>query len=1088
MSGDDIRKWLGGGLSVEEVEALLAIAEVEVERLLREEIYPAQVAAIKSKIMPMVEKCLETGDYEKAREILWRAAAADMPPAVNEKVREFVADVLHSRVNPENWGVIEKELLAKVAELKEAGQYDEAIQWLKAYKHIRTYSTKLDEQLKMVEAEVVKLGVAAENVDPILVETGKLVGKAAKIVDMVDNTTNALTTVETSAAVEPDLEAYKDQLKAYEAALVRFNCTKPGAAKIAGDFDRNVAPYLKPLSKAAEYSSTTNRFLLLGTSAVNVRIDGLRDKLIDELKKDVIAKVKSDLEAKVRELVGAGEYAQARETIWTATSTDDLEKNSELRPLGLSLMTKLVNPANWAAIEKEFADKVGEFVGANKYDEAIAWMGDYPFIRTYAEGIDAKLDLVKDELTKIGVDAGKVESVVLETQKAAAEVERLVSHVDTMEKFVTNGDKKLQLKDYEKLLEDYRKALLLNDCTEENANKLVNEFKAKVAPYLELLSGGEEKSELVLGSNAVNDRIRALVHKRIDDVKALKYRWVFDDLIKRVSECVAAGEYGKARDLVRDVALVGDSEWDARIYAVRIGLLNSIVNPNQCVALCAEIDAKAKEFFDAKKYEDFVAYAENYKFVHDTYQRILDALEQTKATMVGLKIAEQPAEIYIDELTARIRKMMEKRQGTYTIDVEQDLTALEKALSALEKSIVEQYYKPDEVKAFCERVKGEILSLLTKSPDPMTTWELNEKLAAKLKSYVDQTPKLIAKRDAAGQAAAYAKLLADIDAEVSFDSQIAMAEDAIAKQLGIKCPAAYLEMNAVLGEYARSMRLLKRGKSLDADQAVAMLVGGVYLEQSGVVKRALELGAKVDAASPRDPLKRSAVLVAIQTGHNAFLKTLADAGAAFSVADAKGDTALHYAVRRGNLAVVKAMLEKNEVDAKNVAGESALFTAVRKNQAAVASALTAAKAATSIKNEKGQTPFDVACLAGSRDVLDVLAEAGAAYGPEHLVIAAKGNRLAVAQWLVGKGVDVNAPDVMKAAFDAALEFGRRGEKWDTYDYLIHEGGVGECVQKTLESERAAAELSAAKGRPESARGDGAVKATGSINFTVTDQK
>ena len=40
-----------------------------------------------------------------------------------------------------------------------------------------------------------------------------------------------------------------------------------------------------------------------------------------------------------------------------------------------------------------------------------------------------------------------------------------------------------------------------------------------------------------------------------------------------------------------------------------------------------------------------------------------------------------------------------------------DLTELEKALSELEQSIVAQYYRPEEVKKFCQKLKEEILAL-----------------------------------------------------------------------------------------------------------------------------------------------------------------------------------------------------------------------------------------------------------------------------------------------------------------------------------------------------------------------------------------
>ena len=416
--------------------------------------------------------------------------------------------------------------------------------------------------------------------------------------------------------------------------------------------------------------------------------------------------------------------------------------------------------------------------------------------------------------------------------------------------------------------------------------------------------------------------------------------------------------------------------------------MNSIVNPNQCAALLKEIDDKADELFEAKKYEEFREYAKNYEFVHDTYAQIIDALGQLKTAMVGLTIAEKDAGAYIDKLTLRIREMMEKRTGTYVVETDKDLTELEKALSELERSIVAQYYRPEEVKKFCERLKAEILALITKSPDPMTTWELNEALRARLGKYLAKTKDLIDKRDAANAAAAYAKLLADIDAEVSFDSQIAMAEDAIAKQLGIKCPAAYLKMNALLGEYARTMRLLKLGKKIDAAQATVTLLGGVYLDQPAVVTRALELGADVNGTSARDPLARTGVLVAIQTGHNSFLKQLADAGAE--------------------------------------------------------------------------------------------------YGPAQLTIAAAKDRLAVAQWLVGKGVDVNAPGVMEATLF----------KSDTQRYLVHEGGVLKQCDGEFDGSTSKASGSSHSSESGDGKASGAAQAkpmkkaeaTGTINFTLSEVK
>ena len=1045
----------------------------------KSKVAPVWAESIIAKILPFVDKKVADGEYASAREILWRAPTTGNAD-VDAIVRKHAVETMHCAVNPSEWTVVDAELKSKVAELEADKKFDEAIEWLKTYRRVRTYSLLLDEKLKTVESELVKVGVAEENMKPILAATGVLVGEAARIMDMTDVTTNAVTTKKGKeiAGFEPDLEAYKAKLEDYRKMLVRYDCTEEAANGIVEKFGREVTPLLAPLSKPGskeEDKSETKSFLQLGTAALNARIDKATAALIADMEAKKAAHLKAlreaaikaaidELTAKVQELVAAEEYAQAREAIWRATSTEDLDMNTHLRKVGIELMLKLVNPSNWAAIEKVFAAKISEAKKNSSYDDAIAWVTAYPDIRTYTANIDEKLDAVKAELSKIGIADDKVRPVVDETQKATIEVARLASHVDTVSKTVTKGENKPSLADYEKLLADYRTALVRNDCTDENADKLVANFKAKIEPYIAILSGGTEKTELLLGSNAINDRLAKLRVQALGTLKSAKYKHVFDDLITKVSEAVAEGRYADARNVVRDVKLVDDIEWDAKIYATRIGLLNSIVNPNQCAALLKEIDAKAKELFEAKKYEEFREYAQSFEYVHDTYQQIVDALAQVKAALVGLTIAERDAGEYIDSLAARIQKMMEQRSGTYSVETDKDLAELEKALAELENGIVAQYYRPEDVKKFCKTVKKEVLALINKTPDPMTTWEMNEALAARLAKYLAGVDGLIADRD-------HAKLIADIDADVSFDSQIAMAEDAIAKQLGIKCPEAHLKMNALLGEYARTMRLLKLGKKIDKGQATVALLGGVYLDQPAVVARALELGADVNGVSDRDPLGRTGVLLAIQTGHNSFLKQLTDANASLTPVDVNGDTALHYAVRRGNLAVVKAMLVKNGVNSVNKAGETPLFIAVRRNQAPVVSALIAAKADVSVKNAKGNTAMDTACLAGSRDVLDFLADAGAEYGSEQLKIAAAKDRLAVAQWLVGKGVDVNAPGVMDATVC----------KSDTQRYLVHEGGIckpckDECCKPiTNDSSKISA--------PQKV-----TEATGTIEFKVSERK
>jgi hypothetical protein len=133
----------------------------------------------------------------------------------------------------------------------------------------------------------------------------------------------------------------------------------------------------------------------------------------------------------------------------------------------------------------------------------------------------------------------------------------------------------------------------------------------------------------------------------------------------------------------------------------------------------------------------------------------------------------------------------------------------------------------------------------------------------------------------------------------------------------------------------------------------------------------------------------------------------------------------------------------------NKNGETALFTAARRNQAKPVEFLinlvtaedddktkAARKAFVSLKNVAGEDAFTVACRADVHMVLDPLFAAGAEFNASHLVEAAGSDRIAIAQWLVEHGADVNAEGVMAAAFGTPDD-----EDTVTYKYLVHEGGI-----------------------------------------------
>lgn len=151
---------------------------------------------------------------------------------------------------------------------------------------------------------------------------------------------------------------------------------------------------------------------------------------------------------------------------------------------------------------------------------------------------------------------------------------------------------------------------------------------------------------------------------------------------------------------------------------------------------------------------------------------------------------------------------------------------------------------------------------------------------------------------------------------------------------------------------------------------------------------------------------------------------------------------------------------------------------VRRNQAALVEVVTGLVAEgdraefVNRVDKQGLTAFGLAAKTGARDVLDALAAAGASYSEKDLILAELGDHVAIAQWLVGKGADVNAEGVMAVACPATA----------TGRYLVHEGGVGDHACATC---KPAPVAPAAPAKGETAE---ASEAEGNITFKVKTVK
>lgn len=1041
----------------------------EYDRALREDVYPAWVSwkngEIKRKALALVDEAKASAAtngfershaaFEQAREIAWRESVEVKlgGKAVEEvagPVRAASVDLLDTSINVAEWTVSEAELRSIAASACDSGALEEGIAALKAYKPVRAYTKILDDHVESITAELASLKVPGPAIESIVDKTRSFMLRAANLADTSDKTSEK--TIAGKAATAIDESRYRDLVEAYRVALRTYDCTDANAAKITSWLLESIA---KIVSQIPREEATPDRVVTnidrLGATALNKRIDDLRNGLVSELEEGLARRRK--MESELAALSKRDDLESARLRV-AQTLRADSESPAYLKSAARSLLITKINPELWRSIEKEILAKTKSFYEAGDMAGGVAWLAAYPYIRTYAEEIDTRFAAVRAEAVAIGVPDAVAADIMRGVASTAAEVEYLACYEDGYRDSFAPGRKLSEdaLRKYAKSVADCRATLVRNGCTDANADMLVAKIRSGFDAEFARLRASVNTPIFCLGSNALNARLRALKKK-------CAVRLVAGLAI----DAVADGKFDAARASIRDVALSGDEDFDQFVSAARVGVLDTVVNPVQLEARKKEASEKIGAFWKARDYLGLEKWMDEYPYVHDDYPALAEAYAAISSAVGALGIEDDEAKAYMEKLSVNVRNLIEKLDGKYEPERKEfDFHPLEKALDLFEKAFIAQYYDSAVASKVRDSILNQIREMLKAKPvDPITTWDMNEKIRA----YITERVLALMKKKVSLEAAKaemlerlrYLEQLAAINREISYDSQIAMAEDAIAKQLRI-CPSSRgnFAANAVLGEYARSMRVLRQDGKLDADGLAAVVFGAVYLDQPAVLERAFELGARVDAPSPRDTLARPPLLLAIQLGRVRLVRDLVAANANVACMDSAKDTAVHYAVRRGNIAVLQAMIERNDVNSVNAAGETPLFDAARANQPAVVDALIAAKAKVDVVNGEGKTPFDEACRCGSRDVLDALAEAGAVYGPAQLAVAAKNDRLAVAQWLVGHAVDVNGAGVMAAALPDS----------DTKAYLVGQGGLAPDECKPRQDEPAPAPVTEARGKIE----------------------
>ena len=181
------------------------------------------------------------------------------------------------------------------------------------------------------------------------------------------------------------------------------------------------------------------------------------------------------------------------------------------------------------------------------------------------------------------------------------------------------------------------------------------------------------------------------------------------------------------------------------------------------------------------------------------------------------------------------------------------------------------------------------------------------------------------------------------------------------------------DVNRVLGDGARVLRLCRDQQRTTKEDATSLFVAAVYMGFDDVAAKAVALGADVNRPSRLDSLERPAILVALQYGTRckdvAWLKNVS-----LDVRDAAGRGVIHYAVGAGNADALSVLLgAKCDATTPDKLGVTPLALASELGYLEMVKALFPVSDP-AIVDEDGMTALLRAALRGRLDIVKFLHE------------------------------------------------------------------------------------------------------------------
>ena len=776
-------------------------------------------------------------------------------------------------------------------------------------------------------------------------------------------------------------------------------------------------------------------------------------------------------------------YGGARNIVWDVARPGTPAVHKGVSEFLDGLMRK-INAKQFVDVTNAMDKAVSKHLAANDYAGARKYLRSIRPIQPYAGDVGGKLAEIRAELARMNVPS----AVADEAMAAAKPVLEAVFADETLERVLQKVETKRPDRDlFDEKIAEFRKTLANRDCSPADADKAVAAILTVADPAIRGLhvtkEGGEIAPPEALGITSLNrlvaaERDRLYAEKVVpaevaDRIKALR---------KTIVPLIKAESYEEARNAIFEFGTTGIPEVDDPVFAVKLAFLNARANPAILERACRELPATVDERLAANDIPGAIAAIKDLKDA-PAYDEAVDGhLDASAREAVKLDVPEKGASSVVGQTKGVLYGITAPRpsQGresrlmrAYYAAIggakpaEVDWSAVRKCLDAAAERLVADDMPRTEADALMDDVLAAFKALLATKPGvrAITTEQLNEALAA---LRAEQMAKIAtaAKAKAKGKKDAKptpVEVVIDIDYDTRINSFIKEIANGVEPNLA-----------RILGDAARVLRLLRIRANVTPGDATSLFVASIYMGFDDTARLALSLGADINGTSPKDGLRRPAILLALRYGFKGEAasmlatadRTVRDANSRVTVhyavhgcngtalvellqlgidaktPDAAGETPLVLAADWGYTGILGALIPYSDLEAADKDGFTALLRAAQNGRTDIVRILLAAGADIDAKSKDGDGLIELAAkangaellayllderklpptarvvrqlvAAGKVQTLELMVEHGATLTDDHLALAVQNRAFPMVKYLVNRGLDVNAPSVKKA--------------------------------------------------------------------------